>query len=279
MEVTIWGARGTIAVPGPGSVRYGGNTPCVEVLSSGGTRLYLDAGTGLYTAGKELVRSVQDTGGPIYLALSHTHWDHIESFPLFPPLYVTGPEPFPVTVIGSAVHLEAFMRAFASVWGRSFFPVSIEDMPGRVETVVLSDTRLTIGDLQLETSPLPHPGGCTGYRVTEQGSDAVLAYCTDTEHPEHGLDQSVVRLARDTDLFLYDTTFTPEEYDGGKQGWGHSTWLHGTRLARECNVRRLLLFHHAPEHDDDALDAILADARRQFPASDLATEGDHYTFP
>jgi phosphoribosyl 1,2-cyclic phosphodiesterase len=278
MEVILWGVRGTAPVPGPGTVRYGGNTPCIEVLSAGGASLLLDAGTGLRSAGMEIIRKGTVPGSEIHLALSHTHWDHIEGFPLFAPLYVNDPEPCRLTVLGSADHLEAFLHAFASSRGRAFFPVSIGDMPGRVDTRVL-EHRTAIADLQLETAPLPHPGGCTGYRVTERGSGAVFVYCTDTEHPERGLDEAVLRLARNADLFLYDATFTPEEYEAGKQGWGHSTWLHAAQTAQKAGVRRLLLFHHAPEHDDDALDAILNNARREFPATDLATEGHLYTFP
>lgn len=276
MEVILRGARGTIASPGPGTVRYGGNTPCVEVLSDGGTRMYLDSGTGLYAAGKELLQSGHPAGQPIHLALSHTHWDHIEGFPLFAPLHAAGEAPFRVRVHGSAQHLEAFLHAFSSPEGRAFFPVPIEDMPAHVETAEVTG-RFEIGDLQISSAALPHPGGCTGYRVTERGSGAVLAYCTDTEHPEHGLDQAVVQLAHNADLLLYDATFTPEEYEDGRQGWGHSTWLHATQIARECTVRRLLLFHHAPEHDDDVLEAILTDARREFANTDLATEGHRYT--
>ena len=228
--------------------------------------------------GTEIIRRGRTPGSAIHLALSHTHWDHIEGFPLFAPLYVTDPEPCRLTILGSAGHLDAFLHAFSSSRGRAFFPVSIGDMPCRVATRALEQCT-AIADLQLETAPLPHPGGCTGYRVTEQGSGAVLAYCTDTEHAESGLDEAVLRLARNADLFLYDTTFTPEEYEAGKQGWGHSTWLHATRIAQEAGVRQLLLFHHAPEHDDEALGAILADARQEFPATDLATEGRRYRLP
>jgi phosphoribosyl 1,2-cyclic phosphodiesterase len=279
MEVILHGARGTIPVPGPSTVRYGGNTPSIEVRSHDGHRLFLDAGTGLHIAGRELVQSGWPARRPIHLALSHTHWDHIEGFPLFAPLYVRDGEPFHVVVYGSANHVEAFLHLFRFPEGRPFFPVSIQDMPGRVETRATDDLPLAIGDLYVDTAPLPHPGGCTGYRIMEQSTGAVLTYCTDTEHPDEGFDESVLRLANGAYLFLYDATFTPEEYEDGHQGWGHSTWLRATQIARECNAQRLLLFHHAPEHDDDALEAILAEAKREFPATDLATEGHHYTLP
>ncbi len=279
MEVILWGVRGTVPVPGQSTLRTGGNTSCVEVRSREGVRLLLDAGTGLRAAGSGLAAGSPPSGCRFHLLLSHAHWDHIEGFPTFAPLYFEGEQASEVLVYGVPWCLDAFRLAFFSDAGRAFFPLSVQQMPATVRTVPLQDRVFSIGDLRVETAQLRHPGGCTGFALVEEASGVKVSYCTDTEHLQEGLDEAVLRLGREASLFLYDATFTPEEYEGGRRGWGHSTWLHATRLARECGAQRLLLFHHAPEHDDDALEEILSSAKGEFPNTELATEGQLYTLP
>ncbi len=264
--VTFWGVRGTVPCPMSSHMQFGGNTSCVE-LRANGTRLILDAGTGLRLLGRRFqTEGIQRAT----LLLSHTHLDHISGFPFFGPAFQPG---FRFLVMAGHLNGHTNIRSvLARQMERPLFPVPLQTMgcnldfhdfdPG--ESFELDD------GVSVQTAPLNHPDGATGYRIGFGGHS--VAYVTDTEHWPDRLDANILALARGADLLIYDTTYTAEEY-AGRIGWGHSTWQEGVRLARAAGVGRLVLFHHEPDHDDQAMLRIEAQAQALLPATVAAREG------
>ncbi|MFN3198023.1 MAG: MBL fold metallo-hydrolase [Bradymonadia bacterium] len=278
IEATFWGVRGSIATPGASTVRYGGNTPCLEIRA-GGQLLIFDAGTGIRGLGAKLMRE----GGLVeaHLFFTHLHWDHIQGFPFFTPAFVPGNQ---LTIYGQHDDGE---RSVKAVLERQMvnpnFPVPLSVMRSEktFEGLQPGDV-VQLGEVTVRTAGLNHPGGCLGLRVDHK--DRSLVFCTDTEHDPDasGPDEAVVGLARDADILIYDATFTEEEYLADRRGWGHSTYEEAVRVARAAGVRRLYFFHHDPAHDDAFLDARLAEARAWTSAEraltvDMAREGETLT--
>ncbi|MCB2101065.1 MAG: MBL fold metallo-hydrolase [Rhodobacterales bacterium] len=261
------GVRGSIAVPSPDHVRYGGNTSCIEV-ALGDHRLVLDAGTGIRELGQDLLReNVRD----VNILLTHTHWDHINGFPFFAPAYL--PEN---RVRIYAGHLTGEENALAAVlstqMANPMFPVPLEAMQADLTLVDFraGETLHLFPDVEIPTAPLNHPNGATGYRINYDGRS--LCYITDTEHKPGGPDQRILELIKGADLVIYDSTYTQEEYKN-HVGWGHSTWNEGVRLCRAADVKRMAIFHHEPDHDDAFMDALAAEAAAVWDGAFVAQEG------
>ena len=261
--VRFWGVRGSLATPGRATARYGGNTPCVEVVA-GDQRIVFDMGSGLRELGNSLHgrRPVHAT-----FFLSHYHWDHILGLPFFKPAYDPGSE----LVVYGATRLGKSVRdILAGQMINPYFPVSLAEMKGGFEfRTVESGSVVDLGDARVTVRELAHPGGALGFRVDRGGSSVV--YATDFEHGCGG-DEALVELSRGADLLIYDATYTVPEYTRYR-GWGHSTWAEGIRFCREAGVKRLVLFHHDPSRDDKAVDEIVREARTQFPRTEAAREG------
>ncbi len=266
-DVRFWGVRGTVAVPGAGTVRYGGNTACIEVLC-GETRLIVDLGTGVRVLGNQLVAERACTA---HILLTHTHLDHIAGFPFFKPAYAASNR-FELW----AGHLRAqgmdLRSTLAAVMRQPLFPVPLGLMHASAtfHDVTAGDT-LSLGPgVSVRTAPLRHPGGATGYRIEFAGKS--VAIVTDTEHDPNTPDRRVLGLIDGADLVVYDTTYTDAEFPRFV-GWGHSTWEEGVRLCREAGAKRLVAFHHEPERDDGALDRIGEALDAALPGSLVAAEG------
>jgi phosphoribosyl 1,2-cyclic phosphodiesterase len=265
--VRFWGVRGSIACPGPDTVRYGGNTSCVEVRC-GDHLMVFDGGTGLRLLGNELMA----TGQPAELDLfySHTHFDHICGLPFFAPCY----DPrFRLHIwaghLNAGKNIEAVLNKMMIA---PLFPIPMGIFTAKVEF-----TDFTAGEvlmphpgIVLRTGPLNHPNGATGYRVEYRGK--TVAYVTDTEHRPGERDANVLALARDADVMIYDGCYTDDEYPAHKD-WGHSTWQEGVRLADAAAVKTLVIFHHDPGHDDAFMDRIATDAAVARPGTIVAQEG------
>lgn len=265
-RVKFWGVRGSIACPGPDTIRYGGNTSCLEVRC-GDYLLVFDAGTGLKGLGDTL-DNVENLNLDIFL--SHTHVDHVSGFPFFKPAYKKG-----TRLKIHAGHLlpkSTAKEQLGKLMSAPLFPVTLEIMAAELvfydfeagETFEISDK------ITLKTAPINHPNGATGYRVEYDGK--ALCYVTDTEHVPGKLDESILSLIRGADVFIYDSTYTDEEFPRYK-GWGHSTWQEGARLADAAAVKTFVAFHHDPSHDDAFMDKVAASLETMRPGSVVAKEG------
>ncbi|MBF2007924.1 MBL fold metallo-hydrolase [Chlorogloeopsis fritschii PCC 9212] len=274
-KVHFWGVRGSIPCPGPSTVRYGGNTSCVE-MQVDGKHLIFDGGTGLHVLGQSLLPKM-----PIeaHIFFTHSHWDHMQGFPFFTPGFVKG----------NTFHIYGAIAPDGSTVEQRLndqmlhpnFPVPLQIMQANLDFCnVIPGQSIQIDDITVETAPLNHPGEAVGYRVNWRGGTAV--YVTDTEHFPDRLDENVLRLARDADILIYDSTYTDEEYHSPtrpKIGWGHSTWQEAIKVAKAANVKTLVIFHHDPAHDDDFLDRVGEEARQIFPRAIMAREGMELQVP
>ncbi len=267
--INFWGVRGSIACPGATTVRYGGNTPCVEMLV-GGHRLIFDAGTGIHVLGQSLLSHLPVTG---HLFFSHSHWDHIQGFPFFSPAFMEGNE---FDIYGGGIpHGVTIEHRLHDQMTQPNFPVPLQVMGANLRFHNLDyGDQIKLEDVTVSTGLLNHPGGAMGYRVSWQ--DQVVAYITDTEHFSDRLDPQVLALANQADVLIYDCTYTDEEYHHPKTskiGWGHSTWQEGVKIAQAAHVKKLVIFHHDPSHHDQFMDEIERQAIAVFPGAVVAKEG------
>jgi phosphoribosyl 1,2-cyclic phosphodiesterase len=266
-SVRFWGVRGSLACAEPGTARHGGNTACVEVRC-GDRLLIFDAGTGLRPLGKALVGSSETTRADIFF--SHCHIDHIVGVPFFAPCYV------PTTRLrlwaGNLLPEYRLEQILRRMMAEPLFPIGFDALKAQIEfhDFRVGDVLRPHADVTLRTAPLNHPGRATGYRLEFENRS--IAYVTDTEHRPDQLDRNVLWLAHDADVLIYDCNFTEEEFSR-YVGWGHSTWQEGVRIAQAAAVKRLVMFHHDPDHNDEFLDRMGAEARKLHADTIAASEG------
>ncbi len=266
-KVKFWGVRGSIACPSPDHMAYGGNTSCVEV-NAGGHVFVLDAGTGVRGLGRDLLkRGVRSAT----MLLTHTHLDHITGFPFFAPAFTPD---FKLRVLAGHLYgkLDGIRAVLANQMDNPTFPVPLSAMKGvaAFEDFAAGTTLEPVPGVRVRTAPLRHPNGATAYRIEYDGVS--VCYVTDTEHVPGQPDQNVLNLIQGADLVIYDSSYTDDEFPG-KVGWGHSTWQEGIRLSRAAGVKRHVLFHHDPDHDDATMAAIEADAKAMWDCTWAARDG------
>ena len=264
--VRCWGTRGSIPSPGADTVRHGGNTTSVEI-ADGDTRLIFDAGSGIRPLGVDVFEK-----GPneIFIFLTHFHWDHIQGFPFFAPLY--DPDDT-IRVIGPKQKDIDVQNLFAGQMGPIYFPVPFSVVAAQMEFQHLNERGYEVGDISMEVIRVRHPSFVIGYRVKVGGK--VVCFIPDNEiegamyETEPGFERRIVDFVGDADLLIHDSMYTDEEYPS-RTGWGHSTFEQSLRLAKEGGVKELLFFHHDPTRTDDQLDAIVS--RMQDEASGSGVE-------
>jgi phosphoribosyl 1,2-cyclic phosphodiesterase len=259
MRVRFWGTRGSVPTPGPTTVRYGGNTACVELRTDSGAFFIFDSGTGIRELGLHLARQ----GGPVsaHLMLGHTHWDHIHGFPFFLPAFVPGNR---LRIYGARDLDRSLRDVLAGQMHYTYFPVPLGELRADIEFRELEEGELEIEGVRVRTHYLNHTAVCMGYRVEADG--ASVAYVTDHEPYSimgngprvgfKGADRRLIDFVRGTDLLIQDAQYTPEEYTAHR-GWGHGSTDYVTDVAIESEVRRVALFHHEPTHADDDIDRMV----------------------
>src|SRR5438874_812575 len=269
--VTFWGTRGSIPTPGAHTARYGGNTPCVAVEGTGGggdngqgQLVILDAGTGIRALGRELVER-QNGAVQAEILLSHAHWDHIQGLPHFKPFFAPGNA---VRIWGSrqgTTSLEAILR---QQMDPAVFPVPLDALSAQLTVQQVDMDEFSIGDFRVRTIKLRHPETTLGFRLTPAGGGPSMAYVTDNElggggHYEVSSSwrRDFVAFLRDVDLLIHDAMYTPKELEEHR-GWGHSTNEEAVVLAQDTGAKRLVLFHHEPEHGDQEMDGLVTAARK-----------------
>lgn len=264
-EVTFWGVRGSLPVPGPHTVKYGGNTSCVQVQIS--NRLFiLDAGTGIFHLGQHLMKTRKNVRGDIFI--THTHWDHIQGFPFFSPAFIKGNH---FTLYGQTKVNSTFADLMKGQMTYQHFPVSLGEMGSTIEFHELdSGIELDLGDdILLNTIHTNHPNGSLAYRLNYKGRSC--CYITDTEHYSC-VDPKLKNFVKDADLVIYDSNYTDEEYPQFV-GYGHSTWQEAVKLMAASGAKKLVLFHHDKGRSDDEMEKVENQARERFPNCIAAREG------
>lgn len=264
--VRFWGVRGSVATPGPATVRYGGNTSCLEVRC-GERLLIFDGGTGLRPLGLHL-----DNGGTIDadLYFTHTHFDHIQGLPFFSSAYKkTNRFRF------WAGHLKpdfTLKQVLSEMMMAPLFPVPLSILSADItfHDFDAGSVLTPAAGITLRTAQLNHPNRATGYRIEFQGKS--ICYVTDTEHVPGVPDANILKLIEGADIVIYDCTYSDDEFPRFK-GWGHSTWQEGIRLCNQAKVGRLVIFHHDPAHDDAFMDRMASEAERARPGTVVAREG------
>jgi phosphoribosyl 1,2-cyclic phosphodiesterase/ActR/RegA family two-component response regulator len=288
-RIKLWGVRGSLPVPGPGTNRYGGNTSCVEVRADGEI-IVLDAGTGIRGLGLALEKELGSETVKLTLLITHTHWDHIQGLPFFVPVYISKNL---IRILGYEGARAGLGALLAAQMETPFFPVGMHELQSHLAIDELKDMAFQIGKVKVEAKFVNHPGICAGYRLITSGGS--IAYVPDNEPYEalklqlaaqDGIDRNearnfaagerakMVEFLRDCDVAILDSQYTDEEYKG-HIGWGHSPLSSTVLLALDANVKRVLLFHHDPGHDDDMIDRMVEQARELVKKSGkaMAIEG------
>jgi phosphoribosyl 1,2-cyclic phosphodiesterase len=248
----IWGCRGSIPTPGEATVRYGGNTSCVEIRSGQDVVLILDAGTGIRRLGDELDASLQ-----IHILLTHLHLDHLEGLRFFAPLWEEGRE---IHIWGPSSPVHSLQERISRSFSPPLFPVDLADIPASIVFHDVPDEPWELGDVRILALPVSHPGSTVGYRL--EAARGSLAFIPDHE-PVLGVELAELEpdwisghaLAAGVDVLLHDAQFTEDEYPE-RVGWGHSSVAHAVGFARKAEVGRLVLFHHDPDRSDAGVDRL-----------------------
>jgi phosphoribosyl 1,2-cyclic phosphodiesterase len=269
MYVKFWGVRGSIPTPTSQNMGSGGNTSCLEVRLPGGEVIIVDGGTGVRPLGAALSAAAGGKVTDLHLFLTHFHWDHIQRLPFFQPLYSKDNS----VTFYSMKSPEETREILEGQMNVPYFPVDFRFLPAKRHFVDINGKTFHFGDTEVNNFALNHPQGCHGYSFTHHGRKLVFA--SDLEHGVPEFDAILLEAAADADVLIFDAQFTPEEYEK-RHGWGHSTWLQATEVAKQTRAKKLVLFHHDPGHGDDVMQIILAHAREHFPETYLAVEGESF---
>ena len=273
-RIKFWGTRGSIAVPGRETLRYGGNTTCIE-LRADGELIVLDAGSGIRPLGVALNQEFQERPINLSLLITHAHWDHIQGFPFFKPAYDPKNE---IRILGFDGAGATFREIITEPMRSPFFPIRMRELSAETEITKLIEMKFSLGKVNVHAAFVNHPGVCAGYRIfTSTGS---IAFLPDHEPYEFFLHAArgqpltpeqakeiatneharLVQFLRGSEILVLDSQYTDKEYQT-HIGWGHGSVSSAVSLALEAEVQTLLLFHHDPSHDDKVVDTMVESAR------------------
>ena len=267
-RIKFFGVRGSISVCGEEFQKFGGNTSCV-LLEGPKRAVILDAGTGIRELGKEMSQDPHlGIDRACFLAFSHFHWDHIQGLPFFGPAYDSR-RTFTISAIGRERYGKDLRSIFETQMQQDYFPVPLDGMGATINFLQTPEDCFSVEKAFVRVVKHNHPGDAYSYRF-QDAEGKVIVFCTDIEHGER-IDPRIVDLARDADVLIHEGQYTPEELPRHR-GWGHSSWAQAVEVAERARVKRLIVTHHDPDHDD----AFLLDVERQcqarFPDTVLARE-------
>jgi phosphoribosyl 1,2-cyclic phosphodiesterase len=271
MRLKVWGTRGSISTPGKETVRYGGNTPCIELRLLEDELIILDAGTGIRNLGETLIENGESINA--HILVSHPHWDHIQGFPFFKPAFISGNE---FTIVGGETDKVSLQKMISDQMNKIYFPIQLNELKANLKFRRVQEEQFEVFGAKVQTIFLNHPSFAIGYRISQ--GDKSLVYISDNEPFDRRVaeamrnvekviidkytvakgdpNQRIFEFVRGADVLIHDATYTPEEYVN-RVGWGHSHYLFTLKVAAEGNVKKLILFHHDPAHNDDKVDDIL----------------------
>ena len=270
LQIKFWGVRGSIPSGNPETAGVGGNTTCVEIRC-GDELIIIDTGTGIRNLGMALMKEMPIKGTILF---SHVHWDHIQGFPFFSPFFVPGNE---FRIFAGTSLPTTIEEVLSQQMTPPCFPVKTELFGCKITYHDVKPGEVIEGDsYKIKLAPLYHPNGCYAYRIEHEGK--TMVFSTDCEHYEDRPNTNLIELSQDADVLVYDAQYTEDEYYGlngqfPRKGWGHSTMREGVKVAKAANVKKLVLFHHDPSHDDNFVKQIEAESRQLFPQSIAAYEG------
>jgi phosphoribosyl 1,2-cyclic phosphodiesterase len=295
MKVKFWGVRGSIASPGPNTVRYGGNTTCIEIRTDNNELIIIDAGTGIFPLSQTLLKELPVTANVL---ITHSHWDHIQGLPLFLPNFIAG-NTLRLHGAFDLVSGKGIEQVMAVQLQYSFFPVREEEMKARIEYVTLApEQSIRIGSATVTPYMMNHPVVDFGYRIEANGKSI---FSTGDHEPPYNIcspddagfaqcqlevedrNDYLIRAMRGVDVLITDSSYTSAEYPA-KKGWGHGTYQSSIAYAKKAGVKNLFCTHHEPSRSDDALEAAFAEVLAAHPHRDgdpiyrLAREGDCFEF-
>ncbi|MFC1723998.1 MBL fold metallo-hydrolase [candidate division KSB1 bacterium] len=268
MKIKFWGTRGSAPVPGKSTLKYGGNTSCIEVREKD-TIIIIDAGTGIRELGRSLVKEFKDKKLELHILISHTHWDHIHGIPFFQPAYIPGNKINFYGVRGIDMDFEKIIKGQMDT---NYFPVDFSIFRSHINFVELND-KVNIGPFELTFFFLNHPGITVGFRLDTKNNS--IAYVSDNE-PYSGtmrdkwdptvpwvqfFEEKFIKFIKGVDLLLMEGQYTEEEYER-KVSWGHGTMEFTNSVAQQAEVKKLAFFHYDPEHTDKQLDARIAKIKK-----------------
>lgn len=311
IKLKFWGVRGSIPTPGPKTIKYGGNTSCIEIAFPNEEIFVLDAGTGIRELGEYLVKLINPS--KINIFISHFHWDHIQGLPFFVPL--RNPE-INLVIYGCEEPDSQIKNILSNQMDSTYFPIELTDLAAQISFKSLEQGKYLIGGVEVETKYINHPGYALAYKFSYE--DKKIVFISDNEPfldeknisidsgtspvnktesinellPEEiekmfnqfseSKTEKLIEYISDADFFIHDAQYTPQEYIERKK-WGHSPYTYPIDLAIKAKVKKLLLYHHDPQHDDDFMDKIKIKAREyaQLRKGEsleiyIAREGDEY---
>jgi len=271
-KLSFWGVRGSTPTVDPATWRYGGNTPCLELIAPDATKFILDCGTGLRALGSRWSANGPGSLPNAHIFVTHYHWDHIQGLPFFSPLYDPKNEFQFYSFRSKFLGPNSLRQVFEAQMAIPYFPVDISAMTAqRKFREITGGESFQIGENRVTARWLNHPQGCLGFRI--ETSAGTVVYATDNEPGVPDLDKNLRELAEGADIFINDAQYTPTQLASDRKGWGHSSWSEGVRVARETNVKTLVLFHHDPDSTDRVVDQLLRHAREEFDSVFAASEG------
>jgi len=271
-KLSFWGVRGSTPTVDPATWRYGGNTPCLELIAPDGTQFILDCGTGLRMLGNRWGNAEGGSYPETHIFVTHYHWDHIQGLPFFAPLYAEKNEFQFYSFRSKFLGKDSLRQVLETQMALPYFPVDFSAMSARRKFRELNGGEsFQVGSNKVTARWLNHPQGCLGFRIETPAG--IVVYATDNEPGDPALDQSLKELAADADIFINDAQFTPAQLATTRKGWGHSSWREGASVAREVNAKTLVLFHHDPDSTDRIIDGLLSQAREEFDSVFAASEG------